>query len=244
MIGLVGRKIGMTQMFDKDGRQIPVTVLEAGPCYVTDLKTEERDGYTAVQLGFDPVPERKINRAEAGHLKKGKAPSLRHLREIRTEDVEGLELGQEIAVDNFEVGDFVDVEGVSKGRGFQGVVKRHHFKGGEAAHGAKFGRESGSIGQGSAFPSRVPKGRKMAGQMGNESVTVQNLKVLKIDKDNNLLVVQGAVPGANRRFLLVRTALKKGISRKWKVPQREEKAVEKPAEEIPTPETQSENSSE
>jgi len=217
MIGLLGKKVGMTQVFDEEGSQRAVTVLEVGPCFVSDIKNEDKHGYSAVQLAYDPVKEKRVNRPHVGHLKKSGLPPLRILREVRTKDMEGLEVGASVHVDNFEVGDFVDVQGVTIGRGFQGVVKRHKFKGGEAAHGAKFGRESGSISQGSAFPSRIPKGRRMAGQMGNSTVTVQNLRVLKVDLENRLIAVKGAVPGVEGGYLMIQVALKRGKQRKWKV---------------------------
>ncbi len=217
MIGLLGKKIGMSQIFDNDGNQRPVTVLEVRDCYVADLKTKERDGYSAVKIGYGAAREKVLNRPHLGQLKKAGIKPVKVLREIRTEEIEGLEVGTQLTAANFEVGDYVDIEGVSIGRGFQGVVKRHHFKGGEAAHGAKFGREAGSIGQGSAFPSRVPKGRRMAGQMGNKRVTVQNLQVAKVDAEHSLVVVHGAVPGSEGGYVIIRSALKRGNPKKWKV---------------------------
>ncbi len=217
MIGLLGKKVGMTQVFDSEGRQIPVTVLEVGPCHVTELRTQEKDGYTAVQIGFGVAKEKRLNKAKVGHLKKAGVPMLRFLREIRTPDIEGLAVGKQIGVDNFEVGDFVDVEGVSIGKGFQGVVKRHHFKGGASkSHGSMFGRVPGSIGA-SSFPSRVVKGMRAAGRMGHTPVTVQNLKVVKVDKENGLLALKGSVPGVEEGYVVIRTALKRGKTRKWKI---------------------------
>lgn len=217
MIGLLGKKLGMTQLFDGDGKQIPITVIEAGPCYVTALRTKEKDGYSAIQLGFGKVSEKRLSKAKVGHLKKANVPSLRNLREIRTENVAGVQVGNAIAVDSFEVGDYVDVEGTSIGRGFQGVVKRHHFKGDASkSHGSMFGRVPGSIGA-SSFPSRVVKGMRAAGHMGDAPVTVQNLKVVRIDAENNLLAIEGSVPGAEGAFVVVRTALKRGAKRSWKV---------------------------
>ena len=218
MIGLLGKKIGMTQVFDeKDGRQIPVTVIELGPCHVTDLRTKEKHGYSSVQLGFDPAKVKQVTKPRLGAFKKSGVPALRFVREIRTESTEGLKVGQKLTVDHFEVGDVVDVEGVSIGRGFQGVVKRHHFKGGASkSHGSMFGRVPGSIGA-SSFPSRVVKGLRAAGHMGNTQITLQNLKVIKVDLSNHLLAVKGSVPGAEGGYLVVRTALKKGARRSWKV---------------------------
>lgn len=228
MIGLLAKKIGMTQIFDEEGRQVPVTLLEVGPCKVTEVKTKEKHGYQGVQLAFDECKEKVLNKAKVGHLKKAGAGLKRYVREIRTTETEGLKVGGELHVDNFQVGDFVDVEGTSIGRGFQGVVKRHHFKGAlTQGRGDMQGREPGSIGA-SSFPSRVIKGMKMGGHMGNSRITVQNLKVVKVDGSNNLLAVKGSVPGFEGRFLIVRTALKRGAKRKWKV-----QGGEKPAEGSP-----------
>lgn len=216
MIGLLGKKVGMTQLFDKDGRAIAVTVLRVGPCCVTQIRTETKDGYTAVQLGFEPAKAKHLNKAKVGHLIKSGNTLLRFIREIRTKEIENLEVGSELRVNNFEEGDVVDIVGVTIGKGFQGVVKRHGHKGGEKAHGTKMGREPGSIGS-SAFPSRVIKGLKLPGQMGNVQQTTQNLKVMKIDADNDLLLVEGSVPGHDGTYLIIRNALKKGKPKKWKV---------------------------
>lgn len=218
MIGLLGKKIGMTQVFDKEGRQIGVTAIEVGPCFVTDVKTPEKHGYKAVQLAFGSVREKRQSKAKLGHLKKAKAPSLRFVREIRTEETEGLAVGQQLGASNFEVGDFVDIQGTSIGKGFQGVVKRHHFKGAlTMGHGDMSRRRPGSIGA-SSFPSRVVKGMRMGGHMGSDEVTVQNLKVIKVDNENNVICVNGSVPGAEGTFCVVRASLKRGARRKWKVP--------------------------
>ncbi len=217
MIGLLAKKIGMTQLFDAEGKQVPITVLEAGPCYVTALRTKDKNGYTAVQLGFGHKREKNSTKPELGQYKKAGTPSLRFVREIRTEEVSGLAVGAKISVENFEVGDVVDVQGTSIGHGFQGVVKRHHFKGAQTfSHGDMSRRRPGSIGA-SSFPSRVVKGMRAAGHMGNEVVTIQNLKVIKVDAANNLLAVKGSIPGAEGGYLVVRTALKKGTKRSWKV---------------------------
>lgn len=210
----------MTQLFDEEGRQIPVTVLEMGPCVVTQVKTKAKDGYNAVQLGFGEKKEKRTSKPLQGQFKKAGVSPKRFIREIRTDELEGIEAGKELKADQFEVGDYVDIEGISIGRGFQGVVKRHHFKGGPKSHGSMFGRVAGSIGA-SSFPSRVVKGMRMPGQMGNSRVTVQNLKVVKVDLENNLLVVKGPVPGTEDRFLVVRTALKRGKTKKWKVEKKE-----------------------
>lgn len=235
MIGLLARKVGMTRLFDEEGRQIPVTVLQVGPCVVTQLKTKEKDGYNAVQLGFGEKKEKGLTRPLQGKFKKIGVTPKRFLREIRTDDLEGLQVGKELKVDQFEAGEYVDVEGISIGKGFQGVVKRHHFRGGPASHGSMFGRVAGSIGA-SSFPSRVVKGMKMPGQMGNQQVTVQNLKVVKVDPENHLLAVTGAVPGTETGCLVVRSALKKGKAKKWKVEKQEqEKQPEKQTEPEKTP---------
>ncbi|OGW78980.1 MAG: 50S ribosomal protein L3 [Omnitrophica bacterium GWA2_52_8] len=217
MIGLLGKKVGMTQIFDADGRQVAVTVLKAGPCFVSAVRTKEKDGYTAVQLAFDAIKESRMTKAKQGHLKKAACPALRFVREIRTPDLEGLKPGLRVSVDSFEAGDYIDVSGTSIGKGFQGVVKRHHFKGAQTkSHGTKMGREPGSVGA-SAFPSRTIKGLRMPGRMGNERVTLQNLEILKIDADNNLIMIRGAVPGVEGGYLIIKEALKRSGNRKWKV---------------------------
>ena len=217
MIGLLGKKVGMTQIFDKDGNRIPVTVLEVGPCTILQVKKKETDGYQAIQLGFDAKKESRTNRAELGRFKKHSLTPKKFVREIRVENLEGLEVGKELDVNNFSVGDYIDVTGTSIGRGFQGVVKRHQFKGGERGHGSMFGRVAGSIGA-SSFPSRVVKGMRMPGQMGNERSTVQNLRVEKIDVENHLIAVHGAVPGPENGYVMIREAIKHPRPRKWKFP--------------------------
>ena len=190
----------MTRIFDERGRNIPVTVIEAGPCYITQIKTEETDGYTAVQVGFDEVREKIITKPELGHLK-GAGKVLRTLKEFRLDEVNGLKVGDEINVDIFAKGDIVAVTGKSKGKGFQGPVKRHNFNGGPKSHGQKDRlRAPGSIGAGSS-PSRVWKGMRMAGQMGNETVTVKNIEVVEIRPDKNILLVKGSVPGSRNGIL-------------------------------------------
>ena len=229
MIGLLGKKVGMTQLFDEEGLQFAVTVLEVGPCLVTQVKTKEKDGYNAVQLGFVDKIEKRTTKALQGHFKKAGMSPKRYVREIRTEKIEGLNVGKELKVDQFETGEYVDVQGVSIGKGFQGVVKRHKFAGGPKSHGSMFGRVAGSIGA-SSFPSRVVKGMRMPGQMGNQNVTVQSLKVVKIDPENNLLVVRGAVPGVETGLLIIQTSLKRGKKDKtWKVEQKAEEPQPTPA---------------
>ena len=230
MIGLLGRKVGMTQLFDGGGHQIPVTVLQVGPCVLTQLKTKEKDGYNAVQLGFGEKKEKRTLKPLLGHFKKAGVSPKRFIREIRTDELEGLQVGKELRVDQFEAGEYVDIEGLSIGKGFQGVVKRHHFRGGPKSHGSMFGRVAGSIGA-SSFPSRVVKGMRMPGQMGDARVTIQNLKVIKVDPENNLLVVRGSVPGTEDRCLVIRTALKKGKPKKWRVEAKAEPEKQREKEE-------------
>lgn len=185
----------MTRIFDERGRNIPVTVIEAGPCYVTQIKTEEIDGYNAVQVGFDEVREKVVTKPELGHLK-GAGKVLRTLKEFRLDEINGLKVGDTINVEIFEKGDIVSVTGKSKGKGFQGTIKRHNFSGGPKSHGQKDRlRAPGSIGAGSS-PSRVWKGMRMSGQMGNETVTVRNIEVVEIRSDKNILLVKGSVPGS------------------------------------------------
>lgn len=218
MIGLLGKKIGMTQVFDREGHKVPVTVLEAGPCMVLEIKRKESHGYQAVQLGFDAKKEARCNKAELGHWKKFSGTPVRFVREIRTESVEGLESGKKLDVNNFAVGDKVDVIGTSIGRGFQGVVKRHGCRGGKASHGSMQGRVPGSIGS-NTNPARVLKGIKMPGQMGNERATIQNLRVEKVDLENHLLAVRGAVPGSENGYVIIRESIKKRRPRKWRMPE-------------------------
>lgn len=203
--GLIGKKLGMTQVYDGEGRLIPVTVIEAGPCRVAQVKSRDRHGYEAVQLTFGDLPARKLTKAELGHLKSVQVPPSRHLREFKkTGDVQP---GQVVKVDLFQKGDWVDVEGVSKGKGFQGVIKRHHYSGGPESHGSMFHRAPGSIGS-SAFPSRVWKNKTLPGHMGSERVTVQRLKVIEARPQENLLLVSGAVPGATGGVVVVRKSKK------------------------------------
>lgn len=202
--GLLGKKLGMTQVFD-ESRLTPVTVIEAGPCRVVTIKTKERDGYEAVQLSYGEVKERKLSRAELGHLKKQQAPASRVLREF--EKVGDVAVGQSVTVGMFKKGDWVDVVGVSKGKGFQGVVKRHHYAGGPESHGSMFHRAPGSIGA-SSYPSRVWKGKTLPGHMGAERVTVQRLKVVDSRPEENLLFVRGAIPGATNGLIVVRKSKK------------------------------------
>lgn len=203
--GLLGKKLGMTQLFDGEGRLTPVTVIEAGPCKVSFVRTRERDGYEAVQLAFDEVPERKLPKAEVGHLKRGSVPASRRLREFKK--LGDVQVGQVVKADVFRAGEWVDVEGISKGKGFQGVVKRHHYRGGPETHGSMFHRAPGSIGS-SAYPSRVWKNKTLPGHMGSERVTVQRLKVVEARPEENLLFISGAVPGATGGLVVVRKSKK------------------------------------
>jgi large subunit ribosomal protein L3 len=208
MKGILGRKVGMTQIFDEGGEVVPVTIIEAGPCFVTQIKTPERDGYAAVQLGFKEVKSKRLTRPQLAHLLKNQLPPLRHLREIRVSDVSQYEEGQKVRVSIFDVGDRVDVTGISKGKGFTGVVKRHGFGGGPKTHGqSDRHRAPGSIGAGTT-PGRVYKGLRMAGRMGNALVTAQNLQVVLVDPERNLLAVKGAVPGARNGLLTIKEARK------------------------------------
>lgn len=221
MKSLLGKKIGMTQVIDEDGTVHPVTVIQAGPCYVTQIKTEQNDGYTAVQLGFEEVKETRLSRGQKGHLgilksnknrSKSKTnadiPALRHLKEFRTRRIGEYEVGQVLTVEQFEIGDMVDVVGKSKGRGFAGVVKRHGFGGGPKTHGqSDRHRAPGSIGATSTM-SHVIKGMRMPGRMGNQRVTSANIEVVRVDPDRNLIAVRGSVPGAKGSLVTIRNAAK------------------------------------
>ena len=204
MSGLIGKKIGMTSLYDEKGNNLACTIIEAGPCVVTQIKNEEKDGYNSVQLGFLDKKERNINKAEAGHFKNAKTTPKRNLFEFKNFENE-LSVGDILKVDHFSEGEFVDISGTSKGKGFQGVVKRHGFAGvGQSTHGQHNRlRAPGSIGAAS-YPARVFKGMKMAGQMGNEKVTVQNLKVIKVVPEKNLLVIKGCVPGHKNSIVTIR----------------------------------------
>ena len=203
---ILGRKLGMTQVWSEDDRLVPVTVIEAGPCVVSQVKTVARDGYDAVQIAFGDIKESKVNKPTAGHFAKAGVTPRRHVTEVRLPEPDaGVKLGDELTVEIFEAGATVDVSGTSKGKGFAGVMKRHNFRGGPGGHGSHFHRAPGSIGQAST-PSRVFKGRRMPGQMGNETVTVRNLEVVRVDPEQNLLVVKGAVPGPKGALLTIRSA--------------------------------------
>ena len=207
-VGLIGRKLGMTQVFDDHGRALGVSVIQAGPCHVTQVRTDTNDGYSAVQLGFDAGPERRLTRAERGHL--GRLPSYRVLREFRTQDATDLSVGDELNVANVDLGQRVDVVSVSKGKGFAGVVKRHGFKGGKRTHGqSDRERAPGSIGAGTS-PSRVFKGTRMAGRMGGGRATARNLTVAGVDVERGLVLVVGAVPGPRDTVVTIRPVRSSG----------------------------------
>jgi len=205
--GLIGKKIGMTQIFDENGAAVPVTIIEAGPCFVTQVRTPSKEGYSSVQLGFDEVKPKRISGGELGHLKKSNIPPLRFIREFAVKDPQ-VTVGDQVKVDLFATGDSVDVIGTSKGKGFAGVVKRYHFRGGPATHGqSDRERAPGSRGSGTT-PGRVYKGAKGAGHMGNDRVTAQNLKVVLVDVERNLIGVRGAVPGSRNGLVMVKEARK------------------------------------
>lgn len=203
MIGILGKKVGMTQIFGEKGECLPVTVIEAGPCTVTDVRTADRDGYTAVQLGFGTNKETRFIKPVLGQFAKHNLPPSRVLKEFRVADGHGYEVGQSLNVSLFEKGQHVDVQGVTKGRGFQGVVKRHGFVTGHASHGPTFGKQPGSIGS-SAYPSRVIKGKKLPGRMGGKNLTIKNLEVVGINAELNVLLVMGAIPGPPNGLVIVK----------------------------------------
>lgn len=203
MIGLIGKKIGMTQVFSDQGEAVPVTVIQAGPCTVTEVRTADRDGYTAVQLGFGGNKESRFTRPALGQFKKRNLPPAREVKEFRVDEVGEYSVGQTLTVTMFEKGKHVDVQGVTKGRGFAGVVKRHKFVAGHASHGPTAGKQPGSIGS-SAYPSRVIKGKRLPGHMGAVNLTIKNLEVVGVDAEQNVLLVRGAVPGPANGLVFVR----------------------------------------
>ena len=205
--GIIGRKIGMTQIFDEKGNVIPVTVIEAGPCVVAQIKTVETDGYNAVQLGFGEVKESKLNKPEKGHFAKANVTAKKHLREFRLDSIEGIKVGDEVKADIFTVGEKVDIQGISKGKGFQGVIKRHGQSRGPMGHGSMYHRRPGSMGP-TSTPGRVFKGKKLPGHMGRVTVTIQNLDIVKVDMDKNVILVKGSVPGAKGAILKIKSAVK------------------------------------
>ena len=204
---ILATKVGMTQIFNADGVLVPVTVLEAGPCSVTQIKTVENDGYSAVQVGFTDKREKLVNKAQKGHFNKAGVSYKRYVREFRLEDAESYALAQEIKADIFAAGDKIDATAISKGKGFQGAIKRHGQHRGPMAHGSKFHRHAGSNGSASD-PSKVFKGKKMPGQMGHVQITIQNLEVVKIDAENNVILVKGSVPGPKKSLVTLKAAVK------------------------------------
>jgi large subunit ribosomal protein L3 len=202
--GIIGKKIGMTQVYADDGRAIPATVIEAGPCVVVQRKSKEKDGYAAVQMGLvERRTVKHVTKPMKGHFDKAGLPPCRVLREFPVEEGAEVKVGDKVSVDLFAAGDEITVTGISKGKGFQGVVKRHHFRGGAATHGSMFHRAPGSIGA-SAFPSRVLKGMRAAGHMGSETVTIRNVRVVRVEAGNNILVVRGSIPGAGGSYVVIR----------------------------------------
>lgn len=205
--GLIGKKIGMTQIFNEEGKVIPVTVIEAGPCVVSQVKTEETDGYNSIQLGFGAIKESKVNKPERGHFTKANIAPARYLREIRVDSIEDVKVGDELKADIFMAGDKIDIQGTSKGKGFQGVIKRHGQHRGPMGHGSMYHRRPGSMGS-TSTPGRVFKGKKLPGHMGAETVTIQNLEVIKVDLDKNIILVKGSVPGAKGSILKIKSSIK------------------------------------
>ena len=204
---LIGKKIGMTQIFDEQGKVIPVTAIEAGPCTIVQVKTVETDGYNAVQLGFGDVKEHKVIKPVKGHYTKSNLTPKKHLREFRLDSVENVKVGDELKADAFEAGDKLDIQGTSKGKGFQGVIKRHGQSRGPMGHGSMYHRRPGSMGP-TSTPGRVFKGKRLPGHMGHETVTIQNLEVVKVDLDKNVILVKGSVPGAKGAILKLKTSVK------------------------------------
>ena len=207
MKAIIGKKVGMTQIFDENGYVIPVTVIEAGPCVVAQVKTNETDGYNAIQLGFGDVKESKLNKPEIGHFTKSKLTLKKHLREFRVDSVDGVKVGDELKADVFTKGDKVDIQGTSKGKGFQGVIKRHGQSRGPMGHGSMYHRRPGSMGS-TSTPGRVFKGKNLPGHMGANTITIQNLEVVAVDLDKNVILVKGSVPGVNGAILKIKSSVK------------------------------------
>ena len=206
--GILCKKVGMTQVFIENGKLIPVTVVEAGPCYVVQKKTVAQDGYDAIQVGFGEIPEHVANKPSKGHFAKASIKPLRYIREFKVSDIDTYELGQEIKADVFAAGDKIDVVGTSKGKGFAGMIKRHGAHRGPMKHGSKYHRRTGSLG--AKGPARVFKGRALPGRMGGDRVTVQNLEIVRVDADKNMILIKGAVPGAKKSLLVLKPSVKKG----------------------------------
>jgi large subunit ribosomal protein L3 len=209
--GIIGRKLGMIQIFIEDGIKVPVTVIEAGPCQIIQKKSIEKEGYNAIQLGFMEKKIKRVNKPLLGHLKKAGDKAYYYIKEFRVDNIDKYQLGETITVDIFKPGDKVDISGISKGKGFAGVIKRWGFKGGPASHGSMFHRAPGSIGA-SSFPSRVFKGKKLPGHLGNRRVTVQNLRIIDVKKEDNIILVKGAVPGPKSGVLIIKEGVKNASS--------------------------------
>ena len=237
--GILGRKLGMTQVFSKDGKLVPVTVIEVEPNVVTQVKTVETDGYEAIQLGFDTKREKLSNKAEMGHVNKANTAPKRFFKEIRGVDISKYELGQELTCEVFEEGEMVDVSGVSKGKGYQGVIKRYHQSRGPMGHGSQYHRGVGSLG--TMRPMRVFKGKKLPGHMGNENVTMQNLEVIQVIPEENVILVKGNVPGPKKSLVIIRSAIKMPNVKRAKV---ELVSYEKAEEEAPAAAEENEASQE
>ena len=205
--GLIGKKIGMTQIFDESGKVIPVTVIEAGPCVVAQVKTQDTDGYTAIQLGYGDIKEKKLNKPMKGHFTKVNVTLKKHLREFRVDSIDEVKVGDELKADVFAAGEKIDIQGTSKGKGFQGVIKRHGQSRGPMGHGSMYHRRPGSMGP-TSTPGRVFKGKKLPGHMGVQTITIQNLEVVRVDLDKNVLLVKGSVPGAKGAILKIKSSVK------------------------------------
>jgi len=203
---IMGRKIGMTQIFDENDKAVPVTIIEAGPCTVLQKKNSETDGYSAIQVGFYNLKEKQVNKPARGHFKKANVKPLRYIKEFRVKDIEAYEIGQELKADQFDPGDIVDVVGTSKGKGFAGAVKRHNFARGSMGHGSKYHRRPGSLA--AKGPARVFKGRKLPGHLGRERVTVQGLKVVKVYPERNLILIKGSIPGPRKGLVIIKDSVK------------------------------------
>ena len=231
--GLIGKKIGMTQIFDGTGKVIPVTAIEVGPCVVAQIKTEETDGYNSIQLGFGTIKENKVNKPEKGHFTKASIVPTKYLREFRVDSIENIKVGDELKADIFAVGDKIDVQGTSKGKGFQGVIKRHGQHRGPMGHGSMYHRRPGSMGS-TSTPGRVFKGKRLPGHMGVETVTIQNLEIIETNTNENYILISGNVPGAKNSIVLIKTAIKgnKKVNPK-EIISYEESVVD--AEEVVTP---------
>lgn len=208
MIGIIGKKLGMTTIFDETGNAVAVTVVEAGPCTIMQIRDNDKDGYSAIQLGYGSVKEKHLKKPQIGQFKKANMEPKKYLKEFRTDNISPYSIGQEVKVDIFQTGDFIDVSSLSKGRGFAGVMKRHNYDGGPMSHGSNFRRRAGSIGSNS-YPARVWKGKGMPGHMGDTFTTIQNLKVIEIRPEDNLIMVKGAIPGAINGIVKITASVKK-----------------------------------